>query len=492
MPLSVEVSIASVAPKGAAIGIGVPTSKNGLDLPASVTASAATLAARGFEGKLGQIAVIPGKSSTQILVGLGASSSLSSESFRGIGAALARASFGETALATAVIDQAPTKLDRAAVAAAFTEGVLLASYQFNAYKTKPAPRALANVIITGRGGRIASNGVARGSLIAEAVAVNRDLVNEPPRSLTPKILAERAVEIAAAGDIECTVWDEHDLERERCGGMLGVSIGSDEPPRLIKFVYTPKGVRPGRSKIPTITLVGKGITFDSGGLSLKPSDGMITMKCDMSGAGLVVGIMSVVSRLAPTCRVIGYCCSSENMPGPLATKLGDILTARNGKTVEIHNTDAEGRLVLMDGLSLAAEEKPDAIIDIATLTGAAIVALGLDTTAVMCNNADLRDQIVSASRRTSEDVWELPLPAKYRKHLDSMIADMKNIGNGGQAGSSVAGLFLQEFVDGRPWAHLDIAGPAFGSADEGITTRGGSGVMVRTLIDVIANFTPPK
>jgi leucyl aminopeptidase len=492
MPLTVEVSIAATAPKGAAIGIGVAVSKNGLDLPAAVNASATTLAARGFEGKLGQVAVIPGKSSTQILVGLGASSALSSESFRTIGAAMARASFGETVLATAVIDQAPAKLDRAAVAGAFAEGVLLASYQFNLYKTKPAPRALASVVITGRGGRIAANGVTRGSLVAEAVAVNRDLVNEPPRSLTPKIMADRAEELAAAGDIECVVWDEHDLLRERCGGMLGVSIGSDEPPRLIKFVYTPKGVKPGRNKIPTITLVGKGITFDSGGLSLKPSDGMITMKCDMSGAGLVMGIMSVVSRLAPTCRVIGYCCSSENMPGPLATKLGDILTARNGKTVEIHNTDAEGRLVLMDGLSLAAEEKPDAIIDIATLTGAAIAALGLDTTAVMCNNSDLRDQIFSASRRTGEDVWELPLPAKYRKQLDSMIADMKNIGNGGQAGSSVAGLFLQEFVDGRPWAHLDIAGPAFGSADEGIATRGGSGVMVRTLIDVITNFSAPK
>jgi leucyl aminopeptidase len=183
MPLSVEVSIAAVAPKGAAIGIGVPTSKNGLDLPASVAVSASTLAARGFEGKLGQTAVIPGKSSTQILVGLGASASLSSEAFRMVGAALARASFGETAMATAVIDQAPTKLDRAAVAAAFTEGVLLASYQFNTYKTKPTPRALASVVITGRGGRIASNGMTRGSLVAEAVALNRDLVNEPPRSL---------------------------------------------------------------------------------------------------------------------------------------------------------------------------------------------------------------------------------------------------------------------------------------------------------------------
>jgi leucyl aminopeptidase len=187
--------------------------------------------------------------------------------------------------------------------------------------------------------------------------------------------------------------------------------------------------------------------------------------------------------------VIGYCCASENMTGGAATKLGDVLTARNGKTVEIHNTDAEGRLVLMDGLSLAVEDKVDAIIDIATLTGAQVVALGTECSAILGNHSGFTQQVTSAAKRVGEDMWELPLIAKYRKHLDST---MKNIGNPGQAGTIVAALFLQEFVGGKPWVHLDIAGPAFGNADDGIQTKGGTGAMVRTLIDVIQNFSTPK
>ncbi len=490
MPLTLTVGVAKEAPRGASIGIAILAGKKGPELPASVAATTSSLAARGFEAKLGQVIALTGRGATQILVGLGDPSALTVDSFRSAAAALVRAAFGEAALATALIDSAPARLERAAVAQAVTEGVLLASYQFTVYKSQPLPRALQRVIFTGRGGRLIGHGVARGQLVSEAVALNRDLVNQPPAGMTPRQFATIAMHAAEAGGVAITVWDEQDIERERLGGLRGVSLGSDEPPRLIKFVYTPTNAS-ARTKLPTLALVGKGITFDSGGLSLKPSDSMITMKSDMSGAGAVLSVMSIIGRLEPACRVIGYCCVTENMPGPSAFKLGDVLTARNGKTVEIHNTDAEGRLVLMDGLSLAAEDRPDAIVDLATLTGAQIVALGMDITAIMGNNESLSAQVQAAAKRAGEEMWPLPLPPKYRKHLDSSIADMKNIGNPGQAGSSVAGLFLQEFVDGRPWVHLDIAGPSFTSGDEGINTKGGTGVAVRTLIELIESFEPP-
>ncbi len=493
MPITLTIETAKDAPKGAAVGIGVLAGPKGPVIPPGVALSDAVLVARGFEAKLGQTLVVPGRTSSQILVGIGPAAELSSDAFRTVGAALARASFGEVTLATSVIDVAPARIDRANAAQALTEGILLASYTFTVYKSKQPVRALTSVSITGKGGRAVTAGVAQGRLVAEAVALNRDLVNEPPMTMTPTRMADIAVEIGERDGLFVTVWDEHDIERERLGGLRMVSLGSSEPPRFIRVEYRPPATGAGASKakVPTLALVGKGITFDSGGLSLKPSDSMLTMKNDMSGAGAVLGVMSVITRLQPTCRVIGYCCVTENMPGPSAYKLLDVLTARNGKTVEVHNTDAEGRLVLMDGLSVAVEEKPDAIIDLATLTGAQIVALGTEICALMSNSASFRVQVLDAAERAGEDFWHLPLPKKYRRHLDSAVADMKNIGLPGQAGTCIAGLFLEEFVGGRPWVHLDIAGPAFTSADEGIITKGGTGVAVRTLIETILKFTPP-
>lgn len=491
MPLTLGVRVSPESPRGAAVGIGVVAGRSGPDLPDGSSISAKSLAARGFEAKAGQVVAVPGRGGTHLYVGLGDSTALTVDSFRQAAAVMVRASFTEAALATSLIDAAPARLDRVAVAQAVVEGLLLASYQFTSYKSKPASRALREVVLTGKGGRLVRAGVNRGEIVCDAVALNRDLVNEPPAGLTPRRLADIAQQHATANGVSITVWDEHDIERERLGGLHGVSVGSSEPPRLIKFLYQPPNTS-ARMKVPTIAIVGKGITFDSGGLSLKPSDSMITMKSDMSGAGAVVAVMSVIGRLQPACRVIGYCCVTENMPGAAAYKLGDVLRARNGKTVEIHNTDAEGRLVLMDGLSLAVEDKPDAIIDLATLTGAQIVALGNEITALMGNNADFSAQVLDAAVAAGEEMWELPLPARYRRHLDSSIADMKNIGNPGQAGSCIAGVFLQEFVDGRPWVHLDIAGPSFTSADEGIYTKGGTGSGVRTLIALLDSFRPPS
>ena len=487
MSLTLNVSSAKLAPKSAAIGVGVLIGRSGPELPAGAP-SASVLAARGFEAKAGQICVVPNRSGSTVYLGLGRAVELTLDTFRSAAATLVRSGFGETTVATALVDAAPSRLDRAAVAQAITEGALLASYQFTNYKSQTVPRALKNFVFTGRVGRLVDQGIKRGVVVAEAVAMNRDLVNEPAMTLTPSHFADLALEVGAQRGLTVTVWDEHDIARERLGGILGVSLGSNQPPRLVKIVYAPKGAT---KRTPTLALVGKGITFDSGGLSLKTNDGMLTMKCDMSGAGAVLGAMSALAKLAPAIRVVGYCCLTENMPGPDAFKLLDVLTARNGKTVEIHNTDAEGRLVLMDGLSLAVEDGADAIIDLATLTGAALVALGNEITAVMGNHQGFVDAVRSAATVVGEDTWQLPLPARYRKHLDSSIADMKNIGNPGQAGSSVAGLFLQEFVGSTPWVHLDIAGPAFTSADEGIITRGGTGAMVRTLLQVIETFEVP-
>ena len=488
MPATISVDLASAAPKGSAIGTGVVIGKNGPEIPAGISLTAANLAARGFEAKPGQVLIVPTRAGTQILVGLGALSTLSIDTFRGAAAALARSAFSETHLSVTLVDSAPAKLDRKAVAQAITEAVFLATYTYTAHRSVAPPRALSGVTLVVKSAKPLAAAVEKGKLVAEAVIMNRDLVNEPPASMTPRILAGYAERAAADNGLAITIFDENDLDRERLGGLKAVSLGSAEPPRMVKMVYTPVGAA---RNVPTIALVGKGVTFDSGGLSLKPSDGMLTMKCDMAGAGLVISIMSIIARLAPAVRVIGYCCITENMPSGTATKLGDVMIARNGKTVENHNTDAEGRLILMDGLSLAAEDKPDAIVDIATLTGAAIVALGSEITAVMGNNESFTSQVMAAADAVGEPTWELPLYPRYRKHLDSSIADMKNIGNAGQAGSIIGGIFLQEFVDGRPWVHLDVAGPAFLNVDEGIITKGGTGVMVRTLIELIETFKRP-
>ena len=260
--------------------------------------------------------------------------------------------------------------------------------------------------------------------------------------------------------------------------------GSAEPPRLLRLVYDPPGAKG------TIALVGKGITFDSGGLSIKTAEGMTTMKTDMSGAAAVIAAMSVLPALAAKARVIGVVPTTENMPSGTAIKPGDVLKIRNGKTVEVLNTDAEGRLVLADGLSLAVEDGVDAIVDVATLTGACVVALGPKIAGLMGNDDGWIEQVEAAAGRAGEGVWRLPLPRDYRKDIESEVADIKNVG-GRSAGALTAGLFLREFVGDRPWAHLDIAGPARSESDDGYTSRGGTGVGVRTLVEVVSRFRKP-
>jgi leucyl aminopeptidase len=281
------------------------------------------------------------------------------------------------------------------------------------------------------------------------------------------------------------VLDEKKAEKAGLGGLLGVGKGSDNPPRMVKLIYTPAGRSRGH-----VALVGKGITFDSGGLSIKPGEGMMTMKIDMSGAAAVLATMTVLPALAVPVQVTAYLCLAENMLSGRATRPGDVLRIKNGTTVEVLNTDAEGRLVLADGLSLAVGDDPDAIVDLATLTGACMVALGARIAGLMGNHDAWRDQVRAAADRAGEPVWPLPLPTEYRKELESEIADLKNIG-GRYGGALTAGLFLQEFVDGRPWVHLDIAGPARSESDDGYIPKGGSGFGVRTLVELLSTYRKP-
>ena len=322
-----------------------------------------------------------------------------------------------------------------------------------------------------------------GQIVGEAVSLTRRLVNEPPQEITPESFAERCVSVAVQHGLSIDVWDEHRLERERAGSLLAVSKGSDRPPRLVVLSY--QGA--GKGKQP-LALVGKGVTFDSGGLSLKTSEGMKTMKCDMAGAATVLGAIQAIAALKLPINVVGLMGLVENMPGSRAMKLGDVLWSRAGKTIEVLNTDAEGRLVLADLLNVAVESGAEQIIDLATLTGACVVALGTDVAGLMSNNDPWCDKIEEASRTCGEPAWKLPMFAEYGEQIQSNVADIKNIGKGRWAGAITAAKFLEEFVDDVPWTHIDIAGPSFLDAPKPWCDAGATGCFVRTLIEVARSY----
>jgi leucyl aminopeptidase len=321
--------------------------------------------------------------------------------------------------------------------------------------------------------------VSSGASIAEGVNLARRLVNEPPSVIYPESLAQVARQTAAEAGMDVEVWDEERLRAERCGALLAVAQGSARPPRLVILTYAGSD-----SSAPWLALVGKGVTFDSGGLSLKPSEGMLTMKCDMAGAAAVLGAMQAIAQLRLPLNVMALMGLVENMPSATSYKLGDVLTARNGKTIEVHNTDAEGRLVLADVLSVAVDRGAARIIDLATLTGACMVALGTDVAGVMTNDQPWCDAVRAAADRAGERVWQLPMFAEYAEQIKSQVADMKNVGEGRWGGAITAAKLLEEFVAGRPWVHLDIAGPAFLEKPKPWLDAGGSGSMVRTLVEV--------
>lgn len=357
-------------------------------------------------------------------------------------------------------------------------GALLGAYHYDHASTAARQDTTALVFSGGLPSKEAAAQLARAQVIAQAVNVTRDLVNTPPNLLYPEEFAARVIGQVKGTKVKAEVWDTERLAKEGCGGILAVGQGSQRGPRLVKLSYKP------RKATRKIALVGKGITFDSGGLSLKPAKSMETMKSDMAGAAAVFQAVLAAAELQGQVEVTGWLCLAENMPSGTAQRPSDVITMQNGTTVEVLNTDAEGRLVLGDGLALAAAEEPELIVDVATLTGAQMVALGNRVSAVM-GTEDARSELVATAEQAGEDMWPMPLPEELRASLKSKVADLANIGER-MGGMLVAGLFLREFVGEVPWAHLDIAGPSFNEgAAFAEVPAGGTGVAVRTLIQLL-------
>jgi len=373
----------------------------------------------------------------------------------------------------------PDTSDSPDLVAAFVEGFRLAGYRFSGYAAaaEQRPRVERLTILAearARTGELPRRLTAIDALVPEVFRA-RDFVNEPASVATPRYLADRVEALARdVPGLEADIWDPDRIAREGLTGLLAVARGSREEPRFITLRWAPSGARR------RIVLVGKGITFDSGGLSLKPPKSMETMKYDMAGGAAVLAAVTVAARRRLPVAVTAHVPATENLPGGRAQKPGDVIRFMNGKSVEVLNTDAEGRLVLADALALAARTRPDALVDLATLTGACRVALGSLIAGVLGNDDALVDRLVNAGRTAGEQVWPLPLVREYRDDLKSPIADLRNVG--GEAGTIIGALFLQEFVDGVPWAHLDIAGPAFSDKDLPLAPRGGTGFGVRLLV----------
>jgi leucyl aminopeptidase len=441
-------------------------------------------------GKRGEFLLVPnlgldGVAARSImLLGVGPRDELSPDALR---RAIGRVApqLGKQATVATTLPQAAGRAADDAIQAV-VEGLLLGSYTFTTYKsgkTKDAPqkRALRRATVIGSGRwdpKLARAAIARGEVVADAVGWARDLVNVPAIDCTPSYLAKQAQAMARQNGLECRIWTEVELRRGGFGGIVGVGSGSVNPPRMIELRY-----RGGAARAEPIALTGKGVSFDSGGLSIKSADQMEWMKADMGGAASILATMRAIARLKPRVNVVAAIPSAENMPGGSAIRPGDVLRHRNGKTSEVLNTDAEGRLILADALSYLSEQRPRprVIIDTATLTGACMIALGPDIFGVMGNDAGLIRDIVAASEQVGEQGWELPLWKGYRQQIDSEVADIKNVGKR-YGGAITAALFLSEFVDGVPWAHLDIAGPAFAEKAGDYWPKGATGVPVRTLI----------
>lgn len=433
---------------------------------------AASLISVGFTGKAGELAKLPtfGAVTAPVLVAVGLGESADAEGLRRAAGAAVRSLAGTSRAALALPAGSAEEAEAVAL------GALLGAYAFARYHTggdQKAPVAELTVL-----SGLDDGTAERASVLAESVALVRDLVNTPPSDLWPAKFAEIAEQTGGKAGLTVEVLDERQLKEAGYGGIVGVGQGSVNPPRLVRLSYT----HPDAAK--TLAFVGKGITFDSGGLSLKPSASMDWMKSDMGGAGAVFGALVGIARLGVPVNVVGYLCLAENLPSGTAQRPSDVIHSYSGKTVEVLDTDAEGRLVLMDGIARAAEDHPDLIVDVATLTGAQIVALGWRTAGVMANDDAVRDLVVEAAGAAGEGAWGMPLPEELRKGLDSPVADIANLQPERWGSMLAAGIFLKEFVpDGVRWAHIDMAGPAFNKGEpHGYTPKGGTGAITRTLI----------
>ncbi|WP_149202898.1 leucyl aminopeptidase [Actinotalea subterranea] len=477
--IAVDVLVVAVAP-----GTGGPRLLDDDALPSELRSLLARGArGLGITGETGTVHRVPSAGHVAApviaLVGVGEQSgALDHETLRRAAGSATRQLTGVRSIGLAL----PAK--DAEQVAAVAEGALLGAYEYTRYRETPETDRPAETIelVTARArDNAAKRAVARATVLADAVHRVRDLVNASPLDLFPAAFADAARAAVKGTKVKVNVLDEKALAAGGYGGLVAVGQGSSRPPRLVKLTWAPS--RPVQS----VALVGKGITFDSGGLSIKPAKGMETMKSDMAGAAAVLHTVVAAAALELPVKVTGWLCLAENMPSGTAQRPSDVITQRGGTTVEVLNTDAEGRLVLADGLVAACEEKPDAVVDIATLTGAQMVALGSRVSAVM-GSEDVRGAVVEAAGRSGEQFWPMPLPTELRASLKSQVADLANIGDR-FGGMLVAGLFLQEFVGSTPWAHLDIAGPSFneGGAHD-YTPVGGTGVGVRTLLQLLESY----
>jgi leucyl aminopeptidase len=433
-----------------------------------------------------------------LLVGLGPTERFSADVVREVSAAAARAAKPFSELTTIVHGAGIGGLDPHIAAQATVEGTLLGLYRFEKFKKPIEPVKLEHLRLVEHSAEKLEQlklGAQRGQIIAESVCVARDLANEPGQGLPPRELAHRAQELAHELGLRCEVFDEKALEKLGMGGILSVGKGSNELPRLIALEYNPhpapsplKGEGGGEGESQPIAFVGKGITFDSGGISLKPREGLEAMKYDMCGAAAVFGAMRAAALLKLPVAVVGLVAAAENLPSGKALKPGDVITISNGKTVEVTNTDAEGRLVLADALVYAQRYNPQAVIDLATLTGACAIALGKEAAGLFSNNEPLAQKIQRAAQQTGERVWPLPIYDEYKEIIKSEVADIKNSANKGpQAGAVVGAIFLKEFVH-YPWAHVDIAGVAYDVESRLYHGKGATGYGVRLLTQVLQNW----
>ncbi len=441
---------------------------------------AETLKSLGASSKAGDVCKLPGGTATRaplvIAAGLGRIGDVDLESLRRAAGAAIRASGGAKTVALAL----PTGTDEQI--RAVVEGALLGGYTYDRYLTKKADKVGEVVVLTERArSRAALETAQAAEVVAGAVNFTRDLVNAPPNDLYPQSFADELKARARGSKVTLKVLDETALASKGYGGIMGVGQGSVRQPRLAKLSY-----RPAKATA-HIALVGKGITFDSGGLSIKGGAAMTTMKCDMAGAAAVSAAVFAIAELGLPVRVTGYACLAENMPSGQAARPGDVLTMYGGKTVEVLNTDAEGRLVLADGITTASGDKPDVIVDVATLTGACMIALGRNTSGVFSNDDDLHDELPAVAERAGERMWAMPIPDEMHDVVrTTKIADLSQHNPEPWGGALFAAAFLREFVaEGIPWAHLDIAGPAFNEGSPaGYTPKGGTGTAVRTLIQL--------
>lgn len=425
-----------------------------------------------LEGKAGQtlcVATTSEQAPMLVIAGLGMASKLTRGGVVDAGACVVRKLSGRSRnLITFLVGAEISSEDHDALVA----GAITACEGQHLYQSCPSSHVPEKLAFVG----ISAATAERGEAIGSSINHTRRLVNEPPTIMNPSEFAERAAAMAAAEGLQCEVWDEVRLEKEGCRAILAVGRASSSPPRLVILKHN------GGGEEAPLAIVGKGVTFDSGGLSIKPSEGMVDMKCDMAGAATVVGVMKAIAKLGVRRNVIGLCGLAENMVSGDSYKLGDVIETRSGKTIEILNTDAEGRVVLADTLDVAVQHSPSAIVDLATLTGACMVALGNEVAGLMTNNQDLCEKIITSSEHESEPAWQLPMFPLYDEKVKSKVADIKNVGEGRWGGAITAAKFLENFVGDVPWVHIDIAGPAFHDSEKPARDAGASGVMVRTLV----------